>query len=137
MYRETLSKVLSWFALLVLPMVCRGQGSPLTDREFVRLVMSNERKNASAEAGKAVIGSLAAEGHGHVVVVVPGSPNVWDGNALGGFKDLVAGKSISYNSVLARMESFVNRQFPADIVDVRKTKPQNWKNATAGEKQAY
>src|SRR5207249_2124373 len=76
-------------------------------------VQKDQLKAHSADKGKVIIGSLAdAKGHGHVVVVVPGSENVWDGNILGGFKDLSAGKKVSNNGVLEGMGRVIAHQAP-------------------------
>lgn len=138
MCRETIWTVYTCCSLFILLMPAPAQVPPFKDWGPVRQVTKDDLETASNAKGKVVIGSLAADDHnGHVVVVVPGRMNVWDGNTLGGLKDLVAGKSVSNESVLNRMESFVNRQYPADIENVQKTKPQGLKNATAEEKKAY
>jgi hypothetical protein len=81
----------------------------------VRKVDANQRATASNVPNVAVIGSLAdGEGHGHLVVTVPGTDRVWDGNTIGGFKDLLAGKPIGSAKVLQRMNTFLREQFPHD-----------------------
>jgi hypothetical protein len=130
-----------WSIVCLLAILVRGQcqdtPSDKKDNVPVLQITSDGVKAYSTEQGKVVIGSLASDGHGHVVIAHPDSTNVWDGNTLGGFKDLVNGNSISNKSVLDRMESFVNRQYPADVADVQNAKPKHWKTATAEEKQAY
>lgn len=78
-------------------------------------------KAMSREKGKVVIGSLAAEGNGHIVFAVPGSNRVWDGNTLGGFKDLVNGTDVTNQRVINRMNSFINEgRAKDDRLDVTK-----------------
>jgi len=79
----------------------------------------------SAEKGKAVIGTLADEsGNGHVVVLRPGTDRVYDGNTLGGFKDLLDKKSVSNEYVVKLMNNFIREQFPKDTADILKAKPE-------------
>lgn len=97
---------------------------PHKDDAKVRQVARDELKAFSAEDGKLVIGTLKDEGgNGHVVIVKPGSDRVWDGNTLGGFKDVVNGTKISNERVIKRMNNFIREQFGANAPDVSKAKP--------------
>ncbi len=74
----------------------------------VQVVPMNQISAYSAQPGVAVIGSFVAPGHGHVVTVVPGTNRVWDGNILGGFKDLTNGIPVTDQTAINGMNRVVN-----------------------------
>jgi hypothetical protein len=83
-------------------------------KNAVQKVAPKDVKARSEEKGKAVLGLLPRDkSAGNVVTAVPGQTDrVWDGNTLGGFKDLLAGKKILDDAVVDRMGAFVREQYP-------------------------
>ena len=96
--------VICWAACVLAPTqgLCQGVDSPMTP-----VVEVADPTAASKDSKTAVIGSLGGDGDGHVVIRVPGSSNVWDGNTLGGLKDLAEKNTVTNHSVLERMNNFL------------------------------
>ncbi len=71
-------------------------------------VDSDDRSALSQDKKSALIGTLSDKDHGHVVINCQGTDRVWDGNILGGLKDLADGRTVSNPKVVDRLNLVIN-----------------------------
>jgi hypothetical protein len=97
---------------------------------------------ATMDKNKVEILVTGGASHGHVVVRVPGTRDrVWDGDTIGGFKDLADGNlknlgdgtNQEFKSVLERMNNFLKTEYPTDAFAGKRP----GKNATEQEQAKY
>lgn len=89
------------------------------------------------QSGTMIIGSLEDGTHGHVVIAVPGSSRVWDGNTLGGLYDMRQGNTVSNPNVINGLNRFIRRAYETPTLEVQRGPNESVEQHTARIKQYY